>query len=64
MKSFLVIGVGRYGRHLCKKLYEMGYDVMAVDRNEDCIEPVLPYTFKFNDRRQYKEGFYKINRCK
>ena len=44
MKSFLVIGVGRFGRHLCKKLYELGYDVMAVDRNEDCIEQVLPYT--------------------
>ena len=42
MKSFLVIGVGRFGRHLCKKLYELGYDVMAIDRNEDCIEPVLP----------------------
>ena len=30
MKSFLVIGVGRFGRHLCKKLYELGYDVRTV----------------------------------
>ncbi len=44
MKSFLVIGVGRFGRHVCKKLFELGYDVMAVDRNEECIERVLPYT--------------------
>ena len=59
MKSFLVIGVGRFGRHLCKKLYELGYDVMAVDRNEDCIEPVLPYTLNSMIGDSTKSEFIK-----
>ncbi|MBQ8526345.1 MAG: TrkA family potassium uptake protein [Clostridia bacterium] len=38
MKSFLVIGLGRFGRHLAKKLMEFGNDVMVVDKSEDVIE--------------------------
>ncbi len=44
MKTFLVVGTGRFGRHLCKRLYTLGYEVMAVDPIEDEIEAVLPYT--------------------
>jgi trk system potassium uptake protein TrkA len=44
MKTFLVIGIGRFGRHLCKKLYDLGYEVMAVDSREECINSVLDYT--------------------
>ncbi len=44
MKTFLVIGIGRFGRHLCRKLYDLGYEVMAVDKNENCINSVLDYT--------------------
>ena len=43
-KTFLVIGAGEFGYYLCKKLYEMDYEVMAVDMNEQNIEAVLPYT--------------------
>ena len=59
MKSFLVVGVGRFGRHLCKKLFELGYDVMAVDRNEDCIEQVLPYTLNSMIGDSTKADFIK-----
>ena len=31
MKSFLIIGVGRFGRHLATKLVELGNEVMVVD---------------------------------
>lgn len=38
MKSILVIGVGRFGKHLAKKLLELGNDVMVVDKDEETIE--------------------------
>ena len=43
-KTFLVIGTGEFGFYLCQKLYELGYEIMAVDSNEQNIEAVLPYT--------------------
>ncbi len=43
MKSFLVIGLGLFGRHVCMQLSEMGHDVMAVDYKEDRINDILPY---------------------
>ena len=43
-KTFLVIGTGEFGFYLCKKLYELGYEIMAVDQNEQNLENVLPYT--------------------
>ncbi len=43
MKSVLLIGIGRFGRHIALKLHEMGHQVMAVDRSETCINTVLPY---------------------
>lgn len=42
MKSILLIGVGRFGRHIIRKLNEMNHQVMAVDQNEDRIQAVLP----------------------
>lgn len=37
MKSFLVIGLGRFGRHLTDKLVELGNEVMVVDRDEERV---------------------------
>lgn len=42
MKSILLIGVGRFGRHIVRKLNAMNHQVMAVDQNEDRIQAVLP----------------------
>lgn len=39
MKSVLVIGMGRFGRHLAKQMQQLGNDVMAVDLYEDNIQP-------------------------
>ena len=44
MKTFLIIGMGRFGRHAARKLFELGHEVMAVDEREDCISEALPYT--------------------
>ncbi len=41
MKTVLVIGMGRFGRHIATKFAALGNDVMAVDRSEDRIEEVL-----------------------
>ena len=35
MKSILVIGLGRFGRHMAKKFSEQNNDVMAIDINEE-----------------------------
>ena len=34
MKSFLVIGLGRFGRHLTRSLIDLGNEVMVVDQDE------------------------------
>ena len=43
MKSFLIIGLGRFGSHLCRNLASLGNEVMIVDENEENLEPLLPY---------------------
>lgn len=37
MKSFLVLGLGRFGRHLASKLVELGNEVMVVDQDEERV---------------------------
>lgn len=43
MKSILLIGLGRFGRHIAMKLDEMHHQVMAVDTDEHRVDAVLPY---------------------
>ena len=38
MKSVLIIGMGRMGRHLAKKMQQLGNDVMIVDNQRDVID--------------------------
>jgi len=40
MKSFLVIGMGSFGRHLAEKMIELGNSVIAVDKNQSLIEEI------------------------
>ena len=40
MKNILLIGVGRFGRHIAMHLNQLGHQVMAVDRNEERIDLV------------------------
>lgn len=35
MKSILIIGLGRFGRHMAHKFIENGHEIMAIDKNED-----------------------------
>ena len=43
MKNILLVGVGRFGRHIAVQLTQMGHQVMAVDTSEDRINDVLPF---------------------
>lgn len=43
MKSILIIGIGRFGQHLCENLGKQENQLMAVDIKEERLEPVLPY---------------------
>ena len=37
MKSILLIGLGRFGRHIALHLNELGHQVMAVDHVEERV---------------------------
>ena len=43
MKSILLIGLGRFGKHVAMKLNELNHQVMAVDTIEERVNEVLPY---------------------
>lgn len=43
MKSILLIGLGRFGRHIAMKLNDLDHQVMAVDNNEERVNAVLPF---------------------
>ena len=43
MKSILLIGIGRFGKHIALQLNRLGHQVMAVDEVEDNINVILPY---------------------
>ena len=40
MKSFVVIGMGRFGTEVAKRLYELGCEVLAIDRSSDLVQPM------------------------
>ena len=43
MKSVLLIGLGRFGRHIAIKLDELHHHVMAVDKEDTRVDAVLPF---------------------
>lgn len=42
-KQFAIIGMGRFGSSVAKTLYDMGFEVLAVDRSERRIQEVLGF---------------------
>ena len=43
MKSVLLIGPGRFGRHMAQKLRDLGHEVLAVDKDEERVNAALPF---------------------
>ena len=42
MKTVLIIGMGRFGQHLTRKMLELKNEVMIVDQREEALEALLP----------------------
>ncbi len=42
-KSVLLIGLGRFGTQIAKKLYEMNHKVMAIDNREERVQAVSSF---------------------
>ena len=42
-KTVLLIGLGRFGRHVAKKLHELDHEILAVDKDEEFVNMTLPY---------------------
>ncbi len=43
MKSILLIGANNFGTMIAKQLYGLGHQVLAVDRDEEKINAILPF---------------------
>lgn len=43
MKSILLIGLGRFGRHIAMKLYDMGHEILAIDKDEERVNSALSF---------------------
>lgn len=43
MKSILLIGLSRFGKHLLIKLNEMNMDVLCIDSDEKRVNEMMPY---------------------
>lgn len=59
MKSILLIGLGRFGRHVAMKLDELHHQVMAVDKDESRVNAVLPYVTNAQIADATDEGFVR-----
>ncbi len=42
MKSVLIVGLGRFGQHLCKMMVKLKNEVMVIDVKEDNVEAMMP----------------------
>ena len=42
MKSILIIGMGRFGQHLCRNLAALENEIVIVDQEEERLEDMLP----------------------
>ena len=43
MKSILLIGLGRFGREIARKLNDLNHQVLAVDHDEERVNAALPF---------------------
>ena len=42
-KSVLIVGLGRYGRYVAKKMNELDHEILAVDKDEEKVNLALPF---------------------
>ena len=59
MKSVLLIGLGRFGRHIAEQLNSLGHEVMAIDHNEERVNKALPFVTNAQIGDSRNEAFLK-----
>jgi len=59
LKSILLIGLGRFGKHIAIKLSELHHQVMAVDQVEERVNAVLSYVTNAQIGDSTNEEFLK-----
>ena len=59
MKTVLLIGLGRFGKHIAMKMNELHHQVMAVDKNEERVEALLPFVTNAQIGDSTNEDFLK-----
>ncbi len=57
MKSFLIIGLGRFGRHMAKTLVAQGNEVLGIDINEHRVNDSMQYVPDVQIGNATNEGF-------
>lgn len=57
MKSILLIGLGRFGKHIATELNALGHQILAVDESEERVNEVLPYVTNALIGDSTKEAF-------
>ena len=43
MKNVLLIGLGRFGRHMAQKMADMNHQILAIDKDEHRIQEAMSY---------------------
>ena len=59
MKSVLLIGLGRFGKHVALKLNELNHQVMAIDKKEELVNAILPFVTNAQIGDSTNEDFLK-----
>ena len=60
MKQILLIGLGRFGKHIARELHALGHQVMAVADNEERIDEALPFITNGQIGDGTSEAFFGI----
>ena len=58
-KSILLVGLGRFGLNIARKLNELGHEVMAIDSNEERVNEVMDYVTNAQIGNRTSEAFLK-----
>ena len=43
MRTFLLLGLGSFGNHIARELYDMHHQILGVDLEEEKVQRALPY---------------------
>lgn len=59
-KQFIVIGLGRFGTSVCKELYKLGHEILAIDLDLNRIDSIKDYSTQAIQANGTDEGALKV----